>query len=160
MVGLLSLCTKHNLLVLVFWTLLVTEGPVRSTGFVPVPHPVAGIHQQQLVSRRRPMFYEPSSQVDGTGRGKYILAFSLASCLWIFSIPTEFRRAIICPSDACAEQRTLCNDCMTRDEWVGGIKEYYRNGGGVKFDFSIDPKTVTENEQFLRSLQGRRGVTE
>jgi hypothetical protein len=33
---------------------------------------------------------------------------------------------------------------MTPEEWRTGIMEYYKNGGGVKFDFSVDP-----NNQFL-----------
>jgi hypothetical protein len=33
---------------------------------------------------------------------------------------------------------------MTTDEWTSGIADYYKNGGGVHFDFSIDPKTKAQ----------------
>jgi hypothetical protein len=29
---------------------------------------------------------------------------------------------------------------MTSEMWWGGIAEYYRTGGGVQFDFSIEGK--------------------
>lgn len=31
-------------------------------------------------------------------------------------------------------------NCMTQQEWAGGIADYYANGGGIKFDFSIEGK--------------------
>jgi hypothetical protein len=27
---------------------------------------------------------------------------------------------------------------MTAKEWASGVAEYYANGGGIKFDFSIE----------------------
>jgi hypothetical protein len=85
-------------------------------------------------------------KADGTGRGAILLGVVLAACVWIFSIPPEFRRAYLCGTERCVQDRQayLCNDCMTPEEWRTGIMEYYKNGGGVKFDFSVDP-----NNQFL-----------
>ena len=40
-----------------------------------------------------------------------------------------------------SENRDKCYNCVTTSEWVDGIKEYYANGGGVQFDFSIAPET-------------------
>jgi hypothetical protein len=80
---------------------------------------------------------------DGTQRGAFLLGAVLLACVWIFSIPPEFRRAYLCGSERCVQNRSayLCNDCMTPDEWRQGIVDYYKNGGGVKFDFSIDPNS-------------------
>jgi len=75
---------------------------------------------------------------DGTSRGIPILGLILLVTLWTFTIPVEFRRAYIC-SEKCAtlekidRQQTApqCNNCVTSDEWMTGIKEYYANGGGM-----------------------------
>ncbi|KAL7578345.1 hypothetical protein ACA910_012751 [Epithemia clementina (nom. ined.)] len=75
----------------------------------------------------------------GLKRGSYLLGLSLFLAIWIFSIPPEFRRARFCPNEECAV--THCFECVTPSEWVGGIVEYYQNGGGVQFDFSIDQST-------------------
>ena len=40
----------------------------------------------------------------------------------------------------CPEEQT--QTCVTPSAWVAGITEYYRNGGGIKWDFSIDPATL------------------
>eukprot|EP01082_Thalassiosira_pseudonana_P014445 g12993.t1 g12993 contig7:630237-630698(+) len=77
--------------------------------------------------------------VDGSTVGSFLLAGVLLINVWIFSIPTEFRRARMCnPNDVAiyAESR----NCMTQQEWAGGIADYYANGGGIKFDFSIEGK--------------------
>jgi hypothetical protein len=31
-------------------------------------------------------------------------------------------------------------NCITANEWVRGVGDYYNNGGGVHFDFSIEGK--------------------
>jgi hypothetical protein len=85
---------------------------------------------------------EPPQINDGTGRGLYILGIVLLACVWSFTVPPKFRRAYIC-SDRCAVNREApqCNNCVTSDEWTAGIKEYYANGGGIQWDFSIDPNS-------------------
>lgn len=73
----------------------------------------------------------------GSGpRGWGLLIFALLINVWLFSIPTEFRRAKNCS----VEEVQLYPDsnCMTTEMWVEGIAEYYRNGGGLHFDFSIE----------------------
>lgn len=79
---------------------------------------------------------------DGVDRGIPILGLVLLACVWIFSIPPEFRRAYVC-SDGCAENRSLevCHNCVTADEWKQGVIDYYKNGGGIQFDFSVAPET-------------------
>ena len=80
---------------------------------------------------------------DGTGRGVPILVVILLACVWCFTVPPEFRRALIC-SDRCVELREeapQCNNCITGDEWMAGVKQYYANGGGIEWDFSIDPNS-------------------
>jgi hypothetical protein len=82
----------------------------------------------------------PELLPDPTGlrNGLVILPIVLALCVWMFSIPTEFRRARLCSQ----EQVVLYPDskCITFQDWTGGIANYYRNGGGVQFDFSIEDK--------------------
>jgi hypothetical protein len=56
----------------------------------------------------------------------------------MFSIPTEFRRARICTDE---DVRLHPEEhCTTFASWRTGVAEYYANGGGVKFDFSIEGK--------------------
>lgn len=75
---------------------------------------------------------------DPTGRKRGLILFPviLFIATWLFSIPPEFRRARIC-----TEQQVIDNPsskCITAKNWVIGIQDYYRNGGGVDFDFSVD----------------------
>lgn len=83
-----------------------------------------------------------NSDLDGTTRGIPILIAALLVCIWSFSIPPEFRRAHICMTDQCVpiENRKYCHDCKTMKELKEGIQQYYANGGGVQFDFSIEEK--------------------
>lgn len=78
-----------------------------------------------------------SPDVDGQGRGKYIMSFVLFLCIWIFSIPPEFRRAHICTTSAA----TIRSDCVSLGDWTQQVGDYYKGGGGVHFDFSIDQST-------------------
>jgi hypothetical protein len=97
----------------------------------------------------------PNKNVDGTGsRGSILLGVSLLFTLWLFSIPPEFRRAHVCTLDVCVQNRASCNDCQTLGELREGIASYYKNGGGVEFDFTIDPKTIVENRQALKEKFG------
>ena len=41
----------------------------------------------------------------------------------------------------CLENRSYCYDCVTLSEWTQGIKDYYQNGGGVNFDFTVAQET-------------------
>jgi hypothetical protein len=76
------------------------------------------------------------------GRGLTILTLALAICVWIFSIPPEIRREHICTTSACVANRMKCYDCVTFDEWKEQVSDYYRNGGGIMFDLSVDPETL------------------
>ena len=77
-----------------------------------------------------------TSKVDGTKGGAYFMAIVLLANVWLFTIPTEFRRAHIYPEG----NSNLYSDpkAMTGKEWASGIAHYYANGGGVVFDFSIE----------------------
>ena len=123
------------------------------TSFVPSPTSSVGFAFVQTVgSSGNCALKQPSTRVAvcvqqsktpneiyGIDRGLPILAFSLILSAWLFTIPPEFRRARFCASDQCVLAR--CNDCMTVSEWGSGIQDYYRNGGGIKWDFSIDPNS-------------------
>ena len=87
------------------------------------------------VKADRPKFMDESES-----RGNVLLGFALAVCIWAFSIPPELRREHFCFTDKCVENRSYCYDCVTFGEWYGQVKEYYANGGGVHFDFSIEKK--------------------
>lgn len=78
---------------------------------------------------------------DGFDRGQYILGLVFLLCVWTFSIPPEFRRAHICTSDLCVEHRKYCYDCVTAREWAADVADYYKNGGGIQFDFTVDQST-------------------
>jgi hypothetical protein len=84
-----------------------------------------------------PRFASPNSAVDGTGRGLILWGMVLLGIVWLFSIPTEFRRAHFCTIERCVENRSQCNDCVTFSEWNQGVADYYRNGGGIEFDFTV-----------------------
>ena len=74
--------------------------------------------------------------LDGLKNAPYILAFVFALSVWSFSIPPDFRRARFC-----SEQQVIDNPgsrCTTFEDWRDGIVAYYRNGGGVQFDFSVE----------------------
>lgn len=76
------------------------------------------------------------TDVDGLKNAPYILAFVFALSVWSFSIPPDFRRARFC-----SEQQVIDNPgsrCTTFEDWRDGIVEYYKNGGGVQFDFSVE----------------------
>lgn len=77
-----------------------------------------------------------SSNIDGSKPGSVFLAAVLLVNIWLFTIPTEFRRAHIYPEGNAA----LYSDPRgtTANDWVAGVAQYYANGGGVKFDFSVE----------------------
>ena len=84
------------------------------------------------------------SDLGSNRAGIPILIASLLVCAWFFTIPPEFRRARYCGSTYCADNRAECNNCKTVGELQHDIQDYYRHGGGIKWDFSIDPVTQAE----------------
>ncbi|KAL7546157.1 hypothetical protein ACHAWF_009499 [Thalassiosira exigua] len=86
------------------------------------------------------MNFSPPPENDPTGlkEGKYLLIFAMFVTIWMFSIPPEFRRARLCRE----EDVKLYPDrhCTTFEAWRKGVAEYYANGGGVEFDFSVEGK--------------------
>ena len=94
------------------------------------------LHMSQE-KKKRYQVYEESEK-----RGNILFAFSLLVCVWSFSIPPELRREHFCFSEKCRLDNTapLCYDCITFSEWTGKVADYYKGGGGIKFDFSIEEK--------------------
>lgn len=86
------------------------------------------------------LFSEPPrksvNEIIGIQRGLYLLGIVMIFNVWIFSIPPEFRRAKICTEEQVVMYPN--SGCMTGNQWIGGIKEYYTNGGGINFDFTIE----------------------
>jgi hypothetical protein len=74
----------------------------------------------------------------GLRRGLPILGAVLVICTWLFSIPVEFRRAIICSE--LEVQQNPESRCITASGWASGVKDYYANGGGINFDFTVEQK--------------------
>jgi len=58
--------------------------------------------------------------------------------VWFFTIPPEFRRARFCSEEQVAANPD--SHCTTGKDWREGIGQYYANGGGIKFDFSVEGK--------------------
>lgn len=73
----------------------------------------------------------------GIDRGLYLWAIVIAINIWFFSIPVEFRRTRFCNE---ADSAAYPDRCMTTKQFTSGIAKYYRNGGGIKFDFSVEGK--------------------
>ena len=73
-------------------------------------------------------------------RGKYLFAIVMFAIIWSFTIPPEIRRQHICFSRNCRLDNTgkFCYDCVSFGEYADQIAEYYKGGGGIKFDFSIE----------------------
>mmetsp|Transcript_21895 Transcript_21895/g.28343 ORF Transcript_21895/g.28343 Transcript_21895/m.28343 type:complete len:172 (-) Transcript_21895:210-725(-) len=124
-----------------------TTATSLSTKTIFVVSPTAATRNNHLLSSslskksKITSLYDSKADLDGTGRGIYILAFSFLVSLWMFSIPTEFRRAHFCPNEQCTQNRASCYDCVTTSEWTTGIEEYYKGGGGIKWDFHVDQST-------------------
>ena len=72
-------------------------------------------------------------------QGAYLFGLVGFLCVWVFSVPVEFRRARMCSEE---QVRTAApeRNCMTFGTWRQGIADYYSNGGGVNFDFSVEGK--------------------
>lgn len=74
----------------------------------------------------------------GITEGVYLLAIVGLFNVWMFSIPPEFRRARFCTEEDSIQYAD--RHCTTFKAWKTGVAEYYANGGGVHFDFSIEGK--------------------
>lgn len=86
------------------------------------------------------LFSEPPrdsfNETIGINRGVYLLGFVLIANIWLFSVPPEFRRAKICTEEQVIQYPN--SNCMTSTSWINGIGDYYKNGGGIEFDFSVE----------------------
>lgn len=104
----------------------------------------------------RTQLFGAKMKMDGAGRGVYLMAIVLAINIWLFSIPPSFRRAKICVGDPAETPQVAVGDCVTSDQWIADVKDYYKNGGGIQWDFSIDPQTLAKNEKTLKDLLGNK----
>jgi hypothetical protein len=139
LVGLITIC----LLIVKTFAFVVPHasnlvGKHRSCAAAPTFHPHSTMAIRAPLTTTTTRLY---NSYDGSGRGSVILGVVFAACVWIFSIPTEFRRAHICSADVCVENRASCYNCVTGQEWMAGVKDYYQKGGGVSFDFSVADET-------------------
>jgi hypothetical protein len=113
-------------------------------------------NQGKSTSRSSPT-YKPAD--DGRSVGFVLLGMSLLLSAWLFTIPPSFRRAYLCPSDyfansndGFAQQQEQRADCVPWGVWWSDVIEYYKNGGGVQWDFSVDPQTIRDNQEFLDAV--------
>ena len=86
------------------------------------------------------------SNVDGSREGRILLIISCLAVVWGFSIPPEFRRARICTEAQVAVAAKEAH-CTTFDNWKSELSQYYKDGGGVKFNFSVEGRGGDEPEQ-------------
>jgi len=78
------------------------------------------------------------NSVVGIDRGTYLLLIpAIIINLWFFTIPTEFRRSRLCSAEETANFPTKC---MTTEQFKTRISDYYKNGGDIQWDFSIEGK--------------------
>jgi len=73
----------------------------------------------------------------GIDRGYILFVPVILVCIWSFTVPVEFRRARICNEE---DSRKYPTKCMTSDQFKRGISDYYKNGGGINWDFSFEGK--------------------
>jgi hypothetical protein len=81
-----------------------------------------------------------SRDLEGRSGGIPLLIASFIVSAWFFTIDPQIRRTHLCTSPRCVEDREYCYDCKTFGEFKEMILDYYRYGGGIKWDFSIEPK--------------------
>lgn len=84
-----------------------------------------------------PTFMDDEAKVRralGLDRGAVLLAIVLVINAWFFTIPVEFRRTRLCSE---MDTAAYPEQCMTPNQFAGGIADYYREGGGIKWDFSV-----------------------
>jgi hypothetical protein len=113
----------------------------RASGFAPTARStrVSQTSPRMLTSQLRSE--KDDSDIGGIGRGNIILGVVLLITIWMFSIPPYYRRVHFCSTPVCEQNRAACYDCLTLSEWTAGVADYYKNGGGVHFDFTISPET-------------------
>ena len=78
-------------------------------------------------------------QGGGTGlEGQTLLLLGFLLSAWLFTIPPEFRR-----KNLCGEEDTIRRPdvCITPGQFASNVAEYYRNGGGIQWDFSVADST-------------------
>jgi hypothetical protein len=117
----------------------------------PADHTSFGTMAASAISTTTPTRLYNSSAPDPGGMRRGLIIFPIVFLLnvWMFTIPPEFRRTKICNDE---QSQLYPNQCMTMPQWMNGVKEYYKNGGGIHFDFSIDPNTLADNEELRKTL--------
>ena len=80
-----------------------------------------------------------SDAIGGTGtEGKTLLILGFLLSVWFFTVPPEFRRSRLCTEAETAQNPDVC---MTCEQFVGKVVDYYANGGGIQWDFSVAKET-------------------
>lgn len=134
----------HSVILILFSSILIQEGDSFTAPRVFVVHRSANMHQSTIFNNAPKhvdslilaKLHSNDADPGGLRRGLALFPIVVLFTVWLFSIPPDFRRARIC-----TEQQVIDNPdsrCITTTNWVGGVQDYYRNGGGLKFDFSID----------------------
>ncbi|KAJ1460336.1 hypothetical protein M885DRAFT_509278 [Pelagophyceae sp. CCMP2097] len=70
-------------------------------------------------------------------RGRVFLGLVLLVNVWSFSVPPEIRRAHVCTTSVVGQKNGY--SCVSFRDWRQSVTDYYAQGGGVHFDFSVDP---------------------
>ena len=87
-----------------------------------------------------------SDAIGGTGlEGKSLLLLSILISVWFFTVPPAFRRSKLCSE---AETAQYPDVCMTAGQFSNRVIEYYQNGGGIQWDFSIAPETKAYYDRY------------
>jgi len=95
--------------------------PPLSPSDVAPPPPPAPIFAEEAPS-------DPLAAANA--RGTALFAGVLLINVWLFTLPPSFRRQELCLA------RTSTN-CQSLPEFVSSVADYYKGGGGIVLDFSI-----------------------
>ena len=102
------------------------------------PSPITvSIHHGRYTGTQLQKTQSDLDDLQGQKPGLVILTMVMAFTIWGFTIPPEIRRAHVCTDDRCLADRSRCYDCKTIGELSQQVKDYYDNGGGIKWDFSV-----------------------
>jgi hypothetical protein len=123
--------------------------PVESTTAGPAFGPMVASAMSTITTTTTRLYNSSAPDPGGMRRGLIIFPIVFLLNVWMFTIPPEFRRTKICNDE---QSQLYPNQCMTMPQWMNGVKEYYKNGGGIHFDFSIDPNTLADNEELRKTL--------